>query len=381
MPTMIEALIGAGVQRPDEKRIVPTRRPLPNRPRDLFELLVSLGQQASMPAIFESSDLRQADPRHLTYIALSRWPTLDELQAQPDPYNPRNHLRTLVMGKEFRATLIRRICDAYPERPRLLHVRIPRCAGQHFTQMAGAMHAIVPPGIDQWQRGDMNTFIPALGAYLGRFNLTRTIKIDRPSLAPFTQVNPPLALDPSLPWSLDPPPRRPGDRLFTIIREPAHLILSEVNGILTALRQPRSEAEDAVTAEWRARLGALPPERNAAAWKALGRRVLAALPMTNPICSALGQGTAASALEACRLADIEIADLRLYADWVKYTWDVEPEPPPNASTPILTFQDLDAEAAGHLKHKIAEDLIFYAPINAAFEQLPELRTSIRGRDL
>ena len=378
MPSMLENLIAGAVTRTDNKRILPTRRPLPTRQRDLLELFMTLGQQATLPALIESCDLRQADARHMTFITLGRWPTREELAAQPEPYNPRIHLRTLLVSEEFRTHLIRRICDAYPERPRFLYVRIPRCAGGHFMHMAGTMHSIFPPDLDRWKKGDLANFIPALGTFLGRFNFTRTTGVAQPRLAPFIQAAVPVPADPGLPWTLNPPPRRPVDRLFTILREPTGLMLSQANAILTQLR---TQPGDPDLADWRGRLGALPSDQDQAGWKALGNRLLPLLRSANPICTALGEGTAATALDACRFADIEITDISLYHDWIKYTWDVEPEPATNVSHPFLTREDLDAPAQTHLERLTAEDAVFYAPVAAALAKLGPMKTSLRGGDL
>ncbi len=385
MSSMIETLIGSGVVRPDAKRLVPTRRPLPARPRDLFEILVSLGPQAVLESIYLAADLRAADPRGLTFITLNRWPTQAELDALPAPYNARRHLAIMLTSREFRTGLVRRICDAYPERPRLCFVRIPRCAGQHFLTMAGHMHPIMPPGLATRTRNDENHFIPALGTLLGRFTLTKTIMIVQPTLAAFTQSagpapNPAYAED-GLQWALNPPPRRHGtDRLFTILREPASLILSEVNATLDALLQPAA-ADTPSIAAWRARLPINPATADAAGRKLLAREILRTLPTRNPICHALADGTAAGALAAVRLQDVELADLSHYPDWTKYTWDVEPEPASNTSTCHLTLADLTAAELVAFRALIAEDLLFYAPVKAALDNLGELKPSIRGRML
>ena len=379
MPSMIESLIGAGIKRPDEKRILPTRRPLPARPRDLFELFVTLGDQATIPSLFEACDLRHTDPRHITSIALNRWPTAQELAEQPTPYNARHHLRSLVLGREFRSSLIRRICDAYPERPRMLYVQIPRCAGDHFMTLANTMHAIVPEGIDRWKRGDQSTFIPRLGTYLARFNQTRSITMRLPVISPYIQTTPPPQDDSTLPWSINPPPKRPGDRLFTIVREPTGLVLSQVNAILSGLQA--SPAGETAGDSWRERLAPLPVAEDLPGWKAVGRAVLALLTTNNPICRALGDGTAVSARESCWLSDVEIADLSSYHDWVKYSWDVEPEPPSNTSQPILAKEDLDHEAAAHLARLTAEDTLFYAQVAAILPKPGDTKTAIRGREL
>ncbi len=383
MPSMIETLIGSGVQRPDEKRIVPTRRPLPGRPRDLLELFVALGREATIPSLLQACDLRLSDPRHMTFITLSRWPSFEELEAQPTPYAVHPHLRSLITGEEFRLSLVRRICDAYAERPRMLYVRIPRCAGRHFLKTIEPMHALIPEGLDRWKRNDQNEFIPALGAYLGRFTMTRTIMIAHPSMLPFIQATDPVlpaTSEQTLPWCLNPPPRRVGDRLFTILREPTGLILSQVNAILTALQAPRTSDTPDIAA-LRGNLGKVPGPKNTDAWKAIGRQVLAGLALRNPICQALGSGTALSALQACRLSDIEIADFSLYHDWIKYTWDVEPEPATNSAPAFLTQADLDDDDTRALRGLIDEDLVFYAEVKARLAELGELKTSVRGRDL
>ena len=384
MPSMIESLIGGGVARQDEKRVVPTRRPMPTRPRDVFELLCSLGTEASMASFFMTTQFHAAEPRLLTYIALNRWITESELAEIAQPYNPQTHIRTLLTGAEFRASLIRRICEAYPERTRLCYVRIPRCAGQHFLTMADAMHPIVPPDLAANRRTGEAPFIRALGTFLGRFTLTKTIMLVQPNLAPFIQANAPPVDDTyaaaGLRWNLNPPPRRSGDRLFTILREPRSLILSEVNATLDALLKP-AESDTPDIAAWRLRLPRDPATVEIAAHKRVARQILRMLPTRNPICHALADGTAQAAFSAVRLQDVELADLSHYPDWTKYTWDVEPEPAANTSTPHLTLADLNPADSELLDAIIAEDLRFYAPVKVALDKLEGLKSSVRGRDL
>jgi hypothetical protein len=385
MTSMLETLLGDPVKRRDEKRILPTRRPLPERQRDLLELFMALGQQATMQSLLLSCDLREAEPRVITFVTLSRWPTADELGQQPTPYTPRIHLRSLLGSQEFRASLIRRICDAFPERPRLLYVRIPRCAGEHFLHMADTLHAIFPPDLGRFHPRDEARFIPALGAYLGRFNITKTIMLAQPSLAPFVQAplataGLPGAAAEGLQWTLNPPPRRPGDRVFTIVREPQSLILSQVNAVLTRLQGPPAD-DDPATAALRNRHRPLPALTNAAAWTALGQTILLSLAARNPICTALGDGTASGALQACRLSDVELADLSRYMDWVKFKWNLEPEPAINTSRSILPAADLTPAAQAHLAGLVDEDVKFHSRVMAELAKRDHFNPFVRGRDL
>jgi hypothetical protein len=357
MPSMIENLTGGAVRRPDEKRLLPTRRPLPGRTRDLLELLVSLGATASLKSVMLSADFREAEPRNLTYVALNRWPTAAEQAAQPEPYEFGPHFRALIFGQEFRESLLRRICDAYPDRQRVLYVRIPRCAGEHLLTTIAPMHPLFTPDLSTWRRGNGPEFIVALATYLGRFNSTKTIMVAQPSQHPFLETPPLLPTpDAAFPWRLNPPPYRAGDRLFTIIREPRSLILSLINAELDR-------------------------EGQIADRKQHGLALLRALTLRNLLCTALGDGTAAGALALCRLTDIEIADLSLYPTWVRYSWDTEAEPPTNCSTPHLTLEDLDADGIRNLDAIIAEDLVFYRHFTAALEKRGSYQSYVRGRHL
>ncbi len=383
--SLIESLIGSGIKRPDEKRILPPVRALPVRPRELYEIIVSLAGEATMKSLMLSVELHNAEPRGLTYLVLNRWPTSEELAAFPTPYRPRDHLRELINSQEFRACLMRRLFEAYPDRPRMLFVAIPRCATTHFLHTVDTMHPIAPPGLARWQAKDENRFLPLLGQMLGKFPLTRTILTYQPTLAPFVQSLPPPLPTPSyadagFQWTINPPPRRVGDRLFTIVREPTDLLLSHVNAKLDMLLNP-TEQDARQVAAWRPHLANLPPPTTPAARKTHAREILRHIRVKNPICTALADGTASGALQAARLQDIEIADLAHYDDWIKYTWDVEPEPATQQSTPHLTNADLTPDDHARLQTLIGEDIIFYKPIAQGIANLGLRRHAVRGRDL
>ena len=290
--------------------------PSPPRPRDLLELLVALGDTASMQSLTLSADFREAEPRSLTYLALGRWPTSEELAAQSVPYQFSPHLRALLVGQEFRDSLFRRVCDAYQERQRLFYVRIPRCAGTHFLATTAPMHPLFDFKLAQWRRGRRPGFHRRPGHlsrpfqhhqnHHGRHSVTAQRHRCAGSAAPCRR--PPSA------GRSTRPPCRAGDRLFAILREPRSLLLSLVN----------AQA---------ARLTEGPSKDTATYLKHHARRLLRELTDRNPLCTALGNGTAEATLALCRLTDIELADLGRYPAWIRYSWDTDAEPPVNASTP------------------------------------------------
>lgn len=383
--SLLNSLLGSNPVRQDDKLLLPVRRPFFLRPRDVFEIIVALGDQATVKSLLQCVELRLAEPRILHFMFLNRWPTEAELAAVPTPYRPQEQLRALITCKEFRAGLFRRICDCYPERTRLLFIRIPRCAGEHFIATANDMHPIFPNDIAVHRPRDENVFVPALGRLLGRFTLTRTLMAVSPTAGAFTQETRPEASNPAyaesgLEWTINAPPRRAYDRLFTVIREPTGLMLSQVNAIVDALRQP-SSSDTSDIAAWRKRMAIDLTRSDNAGLKAAARSILQSLPLANPICHALGNGTAADALRVARYQDIEIAEFGRYMDWVKYTWDVEPNPPMNQSEAHLKPADLTTDDRARLQALTSEDQTFYAAFQSAEAQIGDMRYSVRGRDL
>lgn len=342
MPSMLETLIGGAVRRQDKKLMVGYAKPAPRRSRDLFNILMGLGEHATLQTLARGTDLRDADPRHVVFAALDRWPDAQELSACASDYNARQHLRSLVTSQEFYGHIGRRICDAYPERPRQCFVRLPRCAGEHFLKSVGRSHPALPPSLAGASNTPRPELVTILGRFLGAFSNSRTILLDNQTLSAFrgTDGRPPI--------------QRPGDRLFTILRDPAALVLSQVDSLASRLARPSAE-DDAETAGWRRRL---PPGSAADPVRA----ILAAWPVRNPICTALGDGTAEGTAEACRVADLEMTDLDHYALWLRYTWGVEADTIPSAPSGRLSPQDLTTGGRIALEAIVAEDTLFYSRV-------------------
>jgi hypothetical protein len=361
MAFLIETLIGNPAQRPDEKRLTITRRPLPQRPRDFFELFAAMGPNATIEGLFRGVDLSGADPRLIFFMVLERWPTTEELATVEKPYRARSHIRTLLKTPEFRTPICRRLLEVFYERQRLLFVRIPRCAGEHVMAMMDLKHPVVPLDLGTAKYKDVDLTVRTLGALLGLFGNSRSFVVVQPHIAAF--LAPPsrqvVGEDP-LHWELSQPPCRSTDRLFAIIRPPEELVLSQVNAVLTALRQPPSEDEPAHIAAARTRYTQLPAHDQASQWKQLGRRILARTKTRNPICSALGDGTAENALETCRRTPIELVGLDGYSEWSRRAFDNAPPDPVNVSMPILQRADLAPEDAAHLGDLTSEDRVLYA---------------------
>ena len=376
MPSMIESLIGESVRRKDDKLMTTGTKPAPVKPRDLYAIFMQLGAQASVQTLVRSCDLRDADPRVLVFAALGRWPTWAELQAHVSAdYEPRQHLRELVNSGEFRQGLAVRICDAFPERPRQLFIRLPRCAGEHMLATARPSHPVFPQSLEAASgrlRGEeRGAFLSDLGSFLASFATTRTIMVARPKLAGFRNPAAQSATAPKQAEAL----HRPGDRLFMILREPQSLVLSAVNALAAALTGP-SEHDTAQSAEWRRRLS---PAILLAGGAHIAHEILAATDMRNPICTALGHTSAQVAIHECRTANVEITDLAHYAAWLRYTWNIETEALTLAARSALSIADLTPTELARLRDSVAEDTAFYEKVRPIIAASPA--ASAMGRAL
>jgi hypothetical protein len=269
--------------------------------------------------------------------------------------------------------MARRVMEEFPEKQRLLHVRIPGCASRHVAALIQCGSPFVPEGIGGRTYANPEVFSTLLGRMFGNINSARSVGMSAPSLAPF--VDPPRSrlqgADP-IGWDMPQPPLRAVDLVFAIIRSPQSMALSLANGTLMELR---AETVSRPLAQLRASLGPLPPPGQPASWQRLARQLLhEALPL-NPVCTALGDGTAAGALAACARVPVELVALERYAEWARPSLDPAPMSPIGATEPFLAPGDLTAQDHAMINQRMAEDIIFYERFSKpiAASGLPSVR--------
>lgn len=342
MANLLETLLQGAVARDDGAALAVPRRPFPTGPRQVFDLFAAMGATASIGGLARGLDFREVDARLATFALLGRWPTAAEMAALPDPYVPGQHVRLLLRSVEFRRGLAARMLAAFPEKRRLLFVRLPRCAGQSTLERLAQLHPMPPAGL---ARHDVATFMPRVGACAARFDSSATLAASAPGMKAF--LAPGGEADDTLQWRGTEPACRPGDLMFAILRPPREAALSQVNAALAAL-----QAGDARPAQ---RFGKLPTREDEAAWRALGRDMLSEVVSRNPVCHALGDGTAAGALAACRCVPIQLVGLARYDEWARVAIGPATVAKRIASDPIMRREDLAEDLAGF----VAEDEAFY----------------------
>lgn len=175
---------------------------------------------------------------------------------------------------------------------------------------------------------------------------------------------------------------RPGDQVFTVLRDPLDMVVSVVNYVLTRLAaDPEGKSPD--TKQWRGWLGIahLPARADDGAWHALAGRVLRErrIVANNIICHALGRGDTASTLDYLRISDIEIPDVPRYETWLRARWNIGQSGRANESVIFIRREGLDAEDRALIASKTAADRAVFDLVRARLDTVTT--PSIRGRFL
>jgi hypothetical protein len=358
MPSLIESLVDAPLVRPDTNRMAVTLRPAPERLREILEVFGAMGNTASFPGLKRSIDLRHTEPRILANVVLGRWLTTAEVDALGPDYVAWRHFKSMLVSEEFRRPFVRRVLEAFAEKKRLLHVRIPSCAGRHVTALIEHGCPLIPTDVGAPRYSGAELLGPLLGRLFNKIAASRAVAVSLPAMSAF--VDPPAIKTTGpdrLHWGMDQAPYRAVDLLFAIVRPPESLALSQVNGALTQLRL---DPETKSLRQIRARLGNLPDPGQHAEWQRLARRLLHESLPENPICHALGDGTAAGAITACTRVPIELVSLHGYTEWARPALDPAPLPPIGVSEKFLAEADLTPQDRDIINTRMAEDLAFYA---------------------
>jgi hypothetical protein len=201
-------------------------------------------------------------------------------------------------------SIVEKLLNAHPDKRRLVFVHIPKCAG---TDLSANLEKLYPAAIHDtlshpaWTPpGTLQAAVNAIEAKIAQSDHILVHGHIR------------------LRWVINRKIARPGDRLFTVVREPSEGLLSQVNYMADALlRDPGGERTD--TKGWLNRVGVA----DVVGWSATDVAAIAVrLIFKDTMCHFLGDGTADSALAAIRASNIEISDTSRYKQWAESSWGV-----------------------------------------------------------
>lgn len=368
MRSLIDELIDA----PTDRKVggslqTRSRRPLPTRPREVFEVFGALGPTATFGGFARSVLLRGAQPNLMANLLLGRWLSPDELARIGSPYQPLIHIRETIVSREFRTTIAGRAFEAFPERRRMFHIAVPGCATRFTGALWDSFYPVLRSDILDPRYDDRDQISALLGKLFQRLMNGKTVCAVVPHLSHITEPPGVPPAETGFIWTLHGAPLRAHDMAFTVMRSPESHALALANGTVARLRQAADAGQEA-------RLAGLPPgplpdPADEPGWKALALRLLRENLPVNPICAALGDGSCEGALAACARVPLTFAALEQYTEWVDTTFDMHLIDPVPAAEKLIRPRDLGAAEHAAIAARLGQDQAFYARFAAARARL------------
>lgn len=330
------------------------RLPAPETPRQTFELLSLYDRHQGLYNLLRQMDFAGRSARQLAYAALGGLvPGPDKVPSIQQPEAARDALNELLLSRDFQRNILRLFLDAFPEKRRLLFVHIPKCAGSDLSHHLVGRYPAIAEQLRVLHWTEQQLLFEALSDTVRRLHFSDTIFVrGHVNLADYLEQG--LA--------------RRCDRLFTILRDPVDIAISQVNYILTRLKTDVAAGElQPDTREWQRllELEEKPGELSAAFLCRLGERALRMreIVIPNPMCHWLGGGDAAAVLWRLTEHEVEVTNTRLYPTWRWQRWGIDADTRLNESIKFLTRDTLAPEVLAYLRDISVEDAKLYRAVD------------------
>jgi len=288
-------------------------------------------------------------------------PPVIEALATSDPAALRDMLSEMLLSEEFRRSILRLFLGAFPEKRRLLFVHIPKCAGSDLAAHLVSRYANISERLrtPHWIN-DRNMF-EILSTTVRQLHFCDSILVTG-------HINLADYLSQGL--------VRPTDHVFTILRDPIDIAISQVNYILTRLKSDASHGKyQPDTDVW---LRVLDLEKVSGDLSDpflldLGMRALLDrnVVLPNTMCDWLGGGDATTVLARLAQNQVEVTNTQNYPQWRRQRWGVEAETRRNESTRFLTRDNIGADKVAYLHDLSREDAKLYRTVGSILSKTGE----------
>jgi len=344
--------------------------PAPRSIRDVFHLLAQYDRAKGLDALLDRIDFAGVTPAMIAQAVMGR-PLRDRKAAIPgNEFDARAALKGAILSREFRATILPTFLATFPDLARDVFIHVPKCAGTDLVMNLGRRQMPLPSVLesDGWISDD--AFLSVIGG------LTRSLPFqDRIFVYGHMEFA----------SYLDRCGLRPGDRVFSIIRDPVALMVSQANYAIGRLRQD-PKGEDPDTAATREHLGIanIPHNVTDRDLKDLVVQALLhpAIAFANQACRHLSSTKALSAEAAFDMIianDVEITTTDRYNRWLRERWGIPHSARHNRSEQILTLHEARRHYAAAMYEQTEEDQKLFDLITWALERTNG--ASITGQQL
>jgi len=344
--------------------------PTPCTPPDTFRLFPFYDRSYGLSDLLARLDFSSQQARHIRYAVFGALRAADGRdEFANSTYAPRDHLNQCLMSAAFQQEILTLLLHAFPEKRRLLFVHIPKCAGSDLSHHLMTRY----PSIDQRMMDEKWTSKDALFA---------TLRDLVPALPLFDSIFARGHI--RLSWYLERGLARPIDRLFTIMRHPVEIAVSQANYVMMRMAQDLEIGKTSLdTQQWLVHLGLdeipqwpLADLAEHVCHKTLRTREIV---IANPLCHWLGGGDAATVLERLATSGAEVTETSRYNRWLRETWGIESATRLNESRKFISQGALNREELDYLNGISAEDAKLFETVQ---QRLAALGTnSLTGAQL
>lgn len=343
----------------------------PRTPREMLTAFASYDERRGIDAFLTQFDFTGVTPHQVYYSVLGRLPESAQAARMPSGYDARRHMHDAIASPEFQRNFIGTVLHSFPEKQRVFFVHVPKCAGSDLATHLMERH---PDGCLE-----QKILRPAYMAGSQARQQLQRLMSKLPERNEIVVMGH-FALDGFLSRGL----MRFGDVSFSVVREPISMALSVVNYALTLIElEPQDRPLVALgfikAINLRMDTHGLPAD--AESRKRLALQLLRdpkVLPANN-LCNFLGRGDAASAIELCATANIELTTVSRYEAWLQQRWGVGKSAHANESRKHLRFADLGADDLAYLHERTQEDRRFYDLVDGRLAATGQ--TSLFGAEL
>ena len=348
-------------------RVGDVRRGSPTNLRETFEQFAFFRREEGIDQFANSLPFQDMSPRQVYYAAHGRAP--DSLRTaifSPDVTATDAFLAALK-SDEFRRNFVPRFLSAFPEKRRLFFVHVPKCAGVDLSSYLISLLPSLKTQVLDPEWAEINQFYDLIKDLVLEIKVSESIYVHgHNTLLTYSESNV-LRLE---------------DEIFTIIREPASRVLSQVNYVLTRIFSDEVPiAPD--TQGWRQRFEVddLDISESTEEVLKLARRCLYDDGVVEPnvICRYLGSGTSDSAIEQSVIHQVEITETSRYDEWCRVRWGRREATRKNVSRAYVKLDDFTSEDRAYITSSCSEDLRFHQLIMERLEQSG--RPSVFGSEL
>lgn len=360
-----EAVVVSPPPQRQEQLIVPA----PVDPRTLFRLFALFEPSLELYSLLCRLDFGRVRPSHLDYSVLGQVPEHYPRGMAWSPALARDYLNDLLHSAGFQQNVLAYALRAFPEKQRLMFVHIPKCAGSDLSFHLASRF----PSLEQRLMDEALTSKGELFEALAGF-------VRELAFADAIFVRGHLPLDFYAGADLT----RPADRIFTILRDPTEIALSQINYILTKFQlNIDAGVVDKDTEGWLDALDLkeLPPAVTPQFVDKYARKLLHNTDIVEPnsMCRWLGGGTAQIVAERLARHLVEVTDTTHYNAWLLDRWGISAQTRQNESIKFISLSSLGHQELGYVQDLSLEDRKLYSRLQQALAV--EGKASVYGEDI